>query len=301
MRAILAFGAAWAFSVAAFAQDTVPIMFDPGANTTWRVEEVRTRTNSAQADRNVSGTTRATLRIGAASGQGYAASWTTDEIEVGGQVERGQNFSQFVGTPFQMQLDVAGAPISLDDWPATLARIMSAVEEINGGGDPEAHAAVERMMAAWSPAQAAQVLMQTVSVISVCQHTNLTIGETIEAETLVANPFGGEAILATERLELVSVDRAGNSARLRYSRSLDPASATRAIVAGLRNLVRDAGQASEEALAQFEGATLTHDTVADCDVDLRTGMVRSVLYDARVQMAGAVQTDRREIRVTRVE
>lgn len=284
----------------ALAQEAVEIPFAPGADSTWRIEETRTRTNSREPERNRAGVVRSTLRVGAETEEGYDASWTTDEIEVAGAVERGQNLPDLIGTPLAIELDWAGAPSDIADWPGTLRRIIEAVAETQEVEDPAALAAVEGMMAAWTPAQAAQILLQTMSVISICQHTGLAIGAPNEAETLVANPFGGEGIAAVERLELVSVDRTANTARLRYSRSLDPDSATRAIMTGLRNMMRDAN-AAEEAFAEMEGMTLTHDTSAACDVDLSTGVTRAVTYDVRVTMGDMVQTDRREIRVQRAE
>lgn len=288
-------------SSVALAQDVVEIPFAPGANTTWRVEETRVRTNSQDTSRNRSGVVRSTLRIGAANEEGFAASWTTDEVRAGGEVERGETLPQFVGTPLAIELDFAGAPSRIDDWPGTLRRIMAAVAELTDAEDPAALAAVERMMAAWTPAQAAQVLLQTASMMSICQHTGLAIGEPAEGETVVANPFGGEGISAIERFELLSVDRAANTARLRYSRSLEPESATRAIMTGLRNMARESGNPAEEQFAQMEGMTLTHDTSAECAVDLRTGVTRSISHDTRVSIGDIIQTDRREISVQRSE
>jgi len=282
---------------AALAQEVVEIPFAPGANSTWRIEETRTRTNSREPQRNRAGVTRATLRIGAETEEGYAASWTTDELQAGGVVERGETLPQFVGTPLAVEIDIAGAPSNIADWPGTRRRIMEAVADVSDNDDPAALAAVERMMAAWTPAQAAQILLQTVSIISICQHTGLAIGAPVEAETLVANPFGGEGIAGVERLELISVDRAANTARLRYGRSLNPESATRAIMTGLRNMMREAGAQSD--LGEMEGMTLTHDTSAECEVDLTTGVTRAATYDVRVTMGDMVQTDRREIRVQR--
>lgn len=299
MRIAIAAVAALLFSGVARAQEVTEIPFAPGANSTWRVEETRVRTNTSDAARNRDSVTRATWRIGAETEEGYTATWTTEEVRAEGVVERGENFPQFVGALMSIELDFAGAPSNVEDWPGTRRRIMQAVADISDDDDPAAFAAVERMMAGWTPAQAAQILLQTLSVMSTCHHTGLAVGAPLEAETLVANPFGGEGIAGTERLELLSVDRATNTARLRYTRSLDPASATRAIMTGLRNMAREAG--NEAQMEEIEGMSLTHDTRADCEVDLQTGVTRTLIHDVRVTVADVVQTDRREIRVERAD
>jgi len=293
--------AAWA-SLAAAETAPVEIPFSPSANSGWQITETRTRVARGEGqDSTRTATTRGTLTINAASQHGFGASWIVDQIDAAGMVVTNEP-ELLVGLTMRVTLDEAGAPTAVEDWPGLRQRIMRAVEELTPAAERTQEwrrgvTAMDGLMAQWGAGHAAQLLVPSVAVMSICQGTGLIIGEPVSAVSQLPNALGGPPIDATETLTLTSVDRTAGVARLTYLRQLDPESATIAIRESLINLARQSGRPVAEIEQTFANMSLTHDTRAECVVDLRTGVTRSVTHEVVVSMGPAYRSDRREISV----
>lgn len=310
MRTIVILVAAAFWASASWAQErAVEIPFAPGARAVFDIREVRTRTSTDQSGPNGEGRVQATLQI-LGAGAPYSATWTTNSVEADGVIvnDRTPGAASFlIGVPIALTLDESGAPLVISDWDGLRQRIFQAVREMTPEGERtdewlRATQATERMFNSMNPTTAAQQLLPDISIISLCQHTGLTIGEPLRSETQTANVLGGPPIQTSVSFELRSVDRQAGTANIEFTSSLDPASVTASMRETMERVLRETGRDRAEVMAEFEGVTLRHNTRADCVVDLQTGVTRSVTHNVSISMGAAgTRSDRRVITVTRRE
>jgi len=303
MRHLLIALAVTAVTTSAFAEgEPVHIRFAPGAGSLWHLTEVRTRTSRGEGPESITvATSNGTLTIHTASAQTFDASWVLDSIETRGVLVRNEP-SYFIGLPMNLRLDEVGAPIFIEDWSGLRRRTIEAVIQITPEAErtPEWRRGVEgfeNIMAGWSESHAAQLFAPLVAHMSLCHETRLRIGETVSGEAQLPNPLGGPPMAATESYLLEEIDRSNGVARLVYTRALDPESATASIRESLILLARQSGRSTEELEREFAGLTITHDSRAECIVDLATGVTTSLVHEVRVGFGPAVRIDRREITV----
>jgi hypothetical protein len=303
MRTIFAVICAIACAGSAFAQSgSTEIPFAPSAGSEWNITEVRTRTGRGEGrDETKVATTRGTLTLIDRTRDGFRANWILNQINADGVTVTDEP-QLLIGLNMGLMLDEAGAPVSVDEWPALRAQIFAAMEDITPAAERteswrRSIATIENLMSQWAPAHAAQMLVPGIAVMSICQGTDLNVGEPVTATTRMPNALGGPPIDATESLTLVSMDRNVGVARLVYTRGLDPESATASIRQTLVNLARDSGRPVEEIEQMFANMTMTHDTRAECVVDLVTGVTRSATHEVIVTMGPVSRSDRREITV----
>jgi hypothetical protein len=304
MRTIFAAALVLAFATPALAQSApVSIPFAPAAGSVWDVTEVRTRTARGEArDETKTSTAHATLTLSGADGDGFDANWVVNRLDAAGLSVTNEP-DLFIGLDMPITLDAYGTPASIQDWPGLRRRIFRVMRELTPESERDENwertvSAVESAFTQWSTGQAAQMLAPALAAMSLCHGTELGVGETVRGTVQLPNALGGPPIDASESLTLDSIDRASGVARLTYVRALDPESAMVAVRESLVNLARQSGQSVEEIERTFAGMTMTHDTRAECVVDLATGMTRSVTHEVVVRMGPAYRADRREISVT---
>ena len=286
---------------------TVEIPFNPSDRTVLDIQETRTRTSSDPRGPNGTGNITATLEI---SGRRppYAATWTTTEVRANGEVitQGSPGAAQLlVGMPIGLDLAEDGSPSAVRNWPEFQQRVVAAVTELTPPAERteewrRATEATQRVFASMSASDAARLLFQDVGIMALCQHTGLTMGEPVRSETMTPNPLGGSPIRTLVTYELVSVDRAAGVARIAFSSSFDPESAAASIREMVERMTRETGRPlTAEELESQRSMTVAQTARADCTVDLRTGIARSVVYDVSIE-AGPQgrRTDRRELTIT---
>lgn len=287
-------------------QGAVEIPFAPDALATFAVEEVRTRTSTDQRGPNGIGRVSATLEI-VGGAPPYQAIWTTHRVEAGGQVIDGSQpgaANLLIGMPVSITLDESGAPQAIADWEGLRQRVFHALRDITPENERTAEwqraiEATERMFASMNPNTAAQTMFPDISIMSLCQHTGLTIGQPLRSETMTPNVLGGPPIRTSVSYELQQVDRSAGLAKILFTSSLDPASAMASMRETVERVTRETGRDPAAVAAEFEGVTLNHDARAECSVDLQTGVTRSVTHRVTVSMGAAGRrTDERIITIS---
>ncbi len=303
---ILLAAACWA-SVAWAQERAVEIPFAPGESAVFDIREVRTRTSTDQGGPNGESRIQATLQVGGA-GAPYNATWTTNSVEADGIVVNGRTpgaASLLIGVPVALTLDDSGTPMAISDWDGLRQRIFQAVREMTPEDERTGEwlrttQATERMFSSRSPATAAQQFFPAITIMSLCQHKGLAIGEPLRSETQTANVLGGPPIQTSVAFELQSVDRQAGTANIIFTSSLDPASAMSSMRETMERVLRETGRDRAEVMAEFEGVTLDHSTRAECVVDLQTGVTRTVTHNVSISMGvPGARSDRRVITVTR--
>jgi hypothetical protein len=275
------------------------LTFAPPEGSRWAVEEIVVGSvNSGGGVTETSGTVRGTLQIIRRTATGFDATWTTDSIEASGQTLTAQDApaSLLIGRPFNLLLDDIGTPIGMRDWETVRGDLLDTLE-LNFPDDA-ARAATRRLIESWSPELAAQLFFKNLAAISICHGVALNAGESVEAQGHVPNGLGGPPILATERLQLVSVHNDAGTARLQYSRTLDPDSAAASLRVATENIARETNRPISEVTAQFGDGRMELTNTVSCEVDLRTGMTRAALVES-ISRVGA--NERRELREIRLQ
>lgn len=289
---------------AAFAEP-IDIPFSPGA-VTLDIVEVRTRTSTDQRGPTGAGRITAILAI---SGDDNArrGTWTTTSVQANGQTITANSpgaAELLIGFPMTMELGEDGAPVSIADWPALRARVLDTLTNLT----PEAerteqwrrgNEAARRVFESMSASDAARLLAGEVGILALCQHTSLPLNESLQSETMTPNPLGGPPIRTLVTYRLTNVDREAGRARISVSTALDPASATESIRQLMAQLSRETGRALPDDDESMDDFRLEQTTQTECDVDLATGIARSVTYLVSVRSGPANQrTDRRELTIT---
>jgi hypothetical protein len=307
MRALV-FGIALMCASIAHAQNgPVEIPFAPPEHTVLEIQEVRTRTSTDARGPNGGGRVTATLEIDGGEPP-YTAMWTTTRVEANGQVivQGSPGAAQLlVGMPIGLDLAENGSPSAVQNWPELQRRVMSVVTELTPTAERteewrRAHEATERLFASMSPSDAARLLFQDVGIMALCQHTGLTLNQPLQSETMTPNPLGGSPIRTLVTYELTSVNQNAGVAHVVYSSAFDPISVAASVREMIERMTRETGRTlSAEELESQRSMTLVHNARAECVVDLRTGVARSIVYDTTIDMGSqGRRTDRRELTIT---
>jgi hypothetical protein len=290
----------------ALAQE-IHIPFSPPASAIYDVEETRTRISSAPGGANGTAVVRATLEI-RGSGAPYQAMWTTNRIEAGGariDAHSPGAAALLIGVPMQLTLDERGAPVAIQDWAGLRQRVFRLLEENTPQSERtgewrQAHQAAERMFASMKPETAAQTLFPDVAVMSLCQGLRLEIGKSLQSDALTPNVLGGPPFRTIVTYELQSVDRQAGLGRILYTSAVDPQSMIASLRPTIERVVRETGRDMAEVERELAGATVTHNTRAQCVVDLGTGVTQLVTHRVTVDTGTqGLSTDQRAIMITR--
>jgi hypothetical protein len=290
----------------AFAQE-IDSPFSPPATAVYDIEETRTRTSSEQRTANGTGIVRATLEI-RGSDAPYQATWTTNSVDAGGvhlDARSPGAAALLIGVPMQLTLNESGAPLAIQDWDGLRQRVFRLLAENTPKNERtaewrQAHQTAERMFAAMKPETAAQTLFADVAVMSLCQGVRLEIGKPLRSDAMMPNALGGPPIRAIITYELLSADRQAGVARILYTSTLDPPSATASIRSSMERITRETGRDVAAVEREWEGVTVTHNTSAECVVDLKTGVTQRITHRVESQWGPqGAQTDQRAVVITR--
>lgn len=308
-RAISAIALALSAASHAHAQTdllAIPLSIDPPVSFEISEQRTKTRVSRGQTSETVNAV-QGRLDVVSAGPSGFEANWTTVEVESGEVVIGGDEMARslLVGVPIGFTMDENGAPNGLADWDGLRAQVFDVMRTlgVNELTTPEGERAMEageRMIAAWTPAQAAQIFMADVSIMSLCHNTSLRLGEVVRSDITLPNMLGGPSLQGRAAYELLGVDDATRTARIVYTSELDPASASAAIAESLERILRETGQNADDVREQFANLRLAHNTRAECVVDLDTGVTRNVTHRVDISVTeGEQRSDTRVIAITR--
>jgi len=285
----------------------VEIPFAPSEQTVLDIQEARTRTSTDARGPNGAGRVTAILEINGGEPP-FTATWTTTSVEANGQViaQGSPGAAQLlVGMPIGLDLAEDGSPSAVQDWPDVRQRVMSVVTELTPAAERteewrRANEATQRLFASMSPSDAARLLFQDVGIMALCQHTGLTLNQPLQSETMTPNPLGGSPIRTLVTFELTGVDQDAGVAHIVYSSAFDPESVTASVREMIERMTRETGRTlTTEELESQRNITLVHNARAECVVDLRTGIARSIVYDTAIDMGSqGRRADRRELTIT---
>ncbi|MCA8979125.1 MAG: hypothetical protein H6831_05925 [Planctomycetes bacterium] len=127
----------------------------------------------------------------------------------------------------------------------------------------------------------------------------LNVGEAVESEELIPNPFGGDPLPATSRLLLESLDTENGRAVVRHRLELGQGEETERILR--ETFTRIAKQMGGPAPRPESLPEMLIVDETEYDVDVATGLPRSMSYARTTSTAGTTQVDRVAIRVLPTE
>lgn len=168
------------------------------------------------------------------------------------------------------------APEAIEDWPGVTASMRKGFS-VMAGDSPYAAKALDATMAVFermSPEQAASVMLKEDAFLSVPVNVELEMGKPVTYEQDTASPLGGGSIRSNGMIVAEKIDRVRGVGILRWSETLDPASATGAITAFAKSYTArmgwDAGK--PEARALFDTMKIERTNSCLYEVDLKSGV-----------------------------
>lgn len=287
-------------------QDPVVLSLPPAwtVGSEYRLELSKTRRRGG-SDQEVGTVTPIDVAVSEEFPTGYLLTWTFGASEFVGMEPSSLGFAAKLAnllqdTTVKMLTDEFGVPSELaneDEVRESVDELFALVEKqaIAAGAPP---AQLRQMLA---PARDALEgdLLQT-SMLKEPQlyyfpcGMSLRVGEVIESEDLLPNPFGGDAFPGRSTLELQSIDVDSRTAMIDYRLTLDPEHTNRILLASLRKMAAAQGAPMPEAddMPEFHVSD-----VSTYEIDLDTLLPRSMSHVRTTTTAGREQVDTLSIRV----
>lgn len=273
----------------------------------YRLELTKTRKRSqgGREGQEMGTVTPVEVLVHAEHEAGYSMRWTMGESEfIGMDPERAglaaELVNMFQGVVLDMRTDEFGTPNALineDDVRGHVEQLFDKIEELAlAEGAPPAQ--LEQML---GPARSMlegemldrSVLREPALYYFACG-MHLEVGQLLEFEELLPNPFGGDPFPGNSQLLLESWDVEQNRAVLIHRLELDPEETSRVMLETFTQLAKKMGGPAPEAedLPEFEIVD-----ESEYDIDLATGLPRSMSHVRTASTAGTTQVDRIAIRV----
>ncbi len=172
--------------------------------------------------------------------------------------------------------DESLSPVSIEDWPATVADVTKALTALAGDDADAAKAigAVTSMFARMSPEQAATVMLKEDSLLTVPVNVELEVGKPLTYDDEIASPFGGGAIKAKGVVSIEKIDEARGVGVVRWSRSLDPESTTAIITKMIEAMAAQMGPDAQKPDVKAMFAKMKFENTSGClyEIDLKIGL-----------------------------
>ena len=281
---------------------SIPPRWEVG--TSYRLELTKTR-RRGPSDAEVGTITPVDVTVSEEYPDGYLLTWTYGESEFVGMDATSMGFAAKLanllqGTTLEMRTDEFGVPgevANLADVRKSIDGLFELIEEqaLAAGAPP---AQLRQMLA---PARSAfegdllqtSMLREPQSYYFPCG-MSLRLGEVIESEDLIPNPFGGEAFPGRSTLVLESLDQDARSAVIGYRLTLDPEHTSRILLDSLKKLAAAQGAPAPEIddLPEFR-----IEDVSTYTIDLGTLLPRSMSHVRTMNTGGREQTDTLSVRV----
>ena len=216
---------------------------------------------------------------------GYWMAWTLRKTEIGGGGAGGafaglrkkfSALSMFRNIPLQVQTDLAGAPVKIIDFGATIEKVANAMKK-QGGANKRMVAMVRRMYNKMGERTAAMVLFKDAMALSMFQNKSLLLGEDYVIPAEAPNPLGGPPIRLHQQLSLFSVNNSTHMAHYRFKSRLDPKSMESSMKRTLTKMLSSIRDARRRAVAQKalgDRMQMEKTVKASADVSLDDGWVR---------------------------
>src|SRR5262245_5308909 len=255
---------AWLAAPIAFAQEaSTPIPFAPAIGSAFTFE-ARTEIVSDDGQTSVE-QAGYTLQI-RAHADAYEATWILNHATTQGETRR-FNPTLILGLPISLTLNAAGEPTDVANWESAQKELSERLAR-DTSHDPFSGGLSSH------PRLAAIELAMPLATTTVCQNTNLRVGEPHRTERNYP-PSHGFVMMARTSRELTSIDREAGTARIAFER---------------HDETREEGQS-----APLNAMTMR----AECTVDLQSGVVREA--DLEVTASGSLGagfTQRTHVTVT---
>ena len=236
--------------------------------------------------KNGQGTTgeiKALLEIKAKSDEGFIASWTSKSVQVNGVLideSTPQAGSILLGVPLDFLMGADGRPIKLLDSAKLFEALLNSAAFSNS--DAKTIEQVINFYKSMGEDTIANVFFKVPSFMSVCQDTNLVVGETNNFPTEQPSPFGQGVLLGNVSYELTSLDTKNNTAYIEYRTEFDKESMTQLAVQSIKKLAPDFPIEQKD----IDEKVVERNDSADCKVDISTGWVREIKYSTLINVSG---------------
>ncbi len=270
----------------------IPLNAVPGS----RAQVVYTAVKTQGGKENI-GKLTASLEVKSIIDNGYIMAWTTDIVEIAGEkYDKTSSLagSLLLGVPFVFTTDWDGAPVRVHDIQKTLEDLRN--NEILAQFDPKIVNAVIEYMKNTPDDALAKQFFEVPTVMSLCQNTELKLGEEETWEGSVPFPVPNQKgeLKTVETFRLVSVDKARQQARIRYTRKFDKDDLNEFIAKYVTELF---GEIAKKPI-DMDGKTIENTTQANCVVNMGTGWVETMQYELRLNDGKKIGVNMYDIKVT---
>ena len=264
-----------------------PIRYDVGDR--WRIVAERNISEVANGqEMSAHATISSTYELNEADDYGYSATWIIEEVEVSGDGSVGYAISpeDLIGEPIEYSASADGAPLEIVNWDEVLDSLLEDVDrQLSSSREEIARQAAREVITSWGPELGAQLILKDAFGISLCQGLRLEPNIPQTYETVLPNPFGGEAIAATGEYVLTSIDSDANIAEIHWRLFFDPDSAMQILEESLQGVVDGVEGGSSSDDLSLEGVAFDRQDSAVCLVDTESGNVVKITHHTSILVA----------------
>lgn len=272
---------------------------------TLELTKTRKRSQGGREGKELGTVTPVEVLVHADHEDGYSVRWTMGESKFIGMNPEQAGFAadllnMFQGVAFDMRTDEFGTPNALineDQVREHVYELFDKIEELAlADGAPPAQ--LKQMLDPARGMLEGEMLGMSVlrepSLYYFACGMQLEVGKVLEFEELLPNPFGGDAFPGSSQLLLESLDTEQNRAVLIHRLELDPEETSRIMLETFTRMAKQMGGPVPKAedLPEFE---ITDES--EYDIDLVTGLPRSMSHTRTATTAGTTQVDRVAVRV----
>lgn len=179
-------------------------------------------------------------------------------------------------------------PTAVEDWPKLVSEVGKSMRALAGNDKTAAQAmdAAVSMFSGMSPEQAASVFLKEDGFLSLPINAALEPGKPVTFEDMLPSPLGGPPIKSQATLSLVKVDASRGVAALRWTQTLDPASARASIAQMVQAMMARMGPEADrpEVKAMFEKMSFDRTSACDYEVDLKNGLPLKADCESKISL-----------------
>ncbi|MDJ0909304.1 MAG: hypothetical protein QNI99_08915 [Woeseiaceae bacterium] len=274
-----------ASSSAASAQDAQDLPLRVKSGDRLAIEYSHERHENGQAK---TGNIVAEILIGDVSDDGFAATWTTQSVEVDGYLidaNSPEAADILLGVPIKYVASLDGAPIRISDRDRLLETMLNG--PLFAQQPEEATESLRALMNSMSDDSLAALFLQVPTYMSLCQGMRLIPGEPFEYTAEVQSPVGGEPADAVVSYMLETFDRQSGQAHIEYRSELDPEGAKQMVLTLLEQI--DTGFEPDQ--SEIDAVTIERKDTASCDIDIESGWVESMTVQSVRKVAGQFRSE----------
>lgn len=196
--------------------------------------------------------------------------------------------SGLMNLTFVYTTDDSLRPTAVEDWPRLVTEVRKSVEALAGDDKTTAQAmdAAVSMFSGMSPEQAASVFLKEDGFLSLPINASIEPDKPTTYEDMLPNPMGGPPIKSQGALALVKVDTARGMAVLRWTQTLDPASARASISQMMQAMLARMGPEGNKPEVKVRLEKMSFDRTSACDyeVDLKTGLTTKADCESKISL-----------------